>query len=180
MKDHLLKILRDKNIPLGVFRQTALQLAELIAAEAISAIKPERALLVPILRAGMSLLPSFLNYFLEAPIGFFGIRRDEKTATPILYYENIPPIQPSDTVFILDPMVATAGSSLLAIQRLVEKGASKIVLIGIIASTEGLQKIRSQYPYVSIFVAAVDPSLDSHHFIVPGLGDFGDRFFGTH
>lgn len=199
MQESLLTILRDEKTPVGQYRQAAHQLCDLIATQATSLVVqdpievktplatthgkkvPHRVILIPILRAGMAMLPSFLNFFPSAPVGFFGIRRDESTALPQLYYENLPPLQPTDLVFILDPMVATAGSSLLAIQHLLKKGVepAKIALASVLASTDGLQKIKTAYPYLHVITAAEDPSLNDRKFIVPGLGDFGDRYFGT-
>lgn len=199
MKNALVTILRDRNTPAEEFRQAAHQLADFLAAEAAALAIEEpktvetafakvegkkivqRTILVPILRAGIALFPSFLKYFPQAPVGFFGIKRDEKTALPHLYYENIPKLLPTDLVFILDPMIATAGSSLLAIEHLTAQGVppSKIVLVGIIGATEGLQKIKKAYPYLTIIIAVEDPELNAQKFIVPGLGDFGDRYFLT-
>jgi uracil phosphoribosyltransferase len=196
MKESLLTILRDEKTSVGQFRQAAQQLADLIAAEATSfveempkAIKTplaktegmsvhQRSVLVPILRAGLILVPSFLNYFPDAPIGVFGIRRDEATAAPQLYYENLPLLKSTDLVFLLDPMIATGGSALLALQHLIDKGITKIVLVGILGSKEGVERIKKQHPDVEILIAAKDPDLNSRKFILPGLGDFGDRYFG--
>jgi len=197
MKESLLTILRDEKTTVEHFRQAAHRLADLLAAEATIFVAEEpktvktplakaegmsveqRVVLVPILRAGMVFVPSFLKYFSDAPLGFFGIRRDEATATPQLYYENVPPLKSTDLVFLLDPMIATGGSALLAIQHLMDKGVSQIFLVGVLGSREGIEKIESRYPDVTIILAAEDPELDSRKFIVPGLGDFGDRYFGS-
>jgi uracil phosphoribosyltransferase len=197
MRDSLLTILRDESTPIELFRQATHQLAALLAAEAATdhldeepkkvktplgeaegKMVDERVVLVPILRAGLTLLPAFLQYFPQAPIGVVGIQREEKTAKPLLYYENIPAIKSTDLVFILDPMIATAGSALLTIEHLTKKGAAHIFLVGILGSKEGLAKIENTYPDINLIVAAQDPELDSRKFIVPGLGDFGDRYFG--
>jgi uracil phosphoribosyltransferase len=128
----------------------------------------------------LTLLPAFLKLFPDAPVGFFGIRRDEKTAKPILYYENIPSLQPTDHLFLLDPMIATAGSSILAIDHLKTRlSPTQITLVGIISSTPGIQLLKKHFPVVRVIAAAEDPELNPQAFIVPGLGDFGDRFFGT-
>lgn len=197
MKESLLTILRDEKTSVEHFRQAAHRLADLIAAEATTLVeeKPkviktplaktegmsvhQRVVLVPILRAGMVLVPSFLKYFPDAPLGFFGIRRDETTAAPQLYYENIPLLKPTDLVFLLDPMIATGGTALLSIQHLIDQGITKIILVGILGSKEGIEKIKKQHPNVEILVAAIDPELNSRKFILPGLGDFGDRYFGS-
>ena len=126
------------------------------------------------------LLPAFIKLFPDAPIGFFGIRRDEKTAEPHLYYENIPELTPNDHLFLLDPMIATGGSSLLALEKLWPRlSPNQITLVGIISATPGILKIKKRFPVLRIIVAAEDPELNASSYIVPGLGDFGDRFFGT-
>ena len=197
MRESLLTLLRDEKTPVEGFRQAAHQLASLLAAEASALVTEDpkmvktpvgqaegasishRVVLVPILRAGLALLPAFLKYFPQAPIGFIGIRREEGTAKPQLYYENIPALKPTDLVLILDPMIATAGSALLAINHLIKKGASQLALIGMVGSREGLEKIESEHPDLTLIVAAEDPELNNRKFIVPGLGDFGDRYFGN-
>ncbi len=197
MRESLLTLLRDEKTPVEGFRQAAHQLSALLAAEASDLINEDaktvktpvgqaegayvsqRVVLVPILRAGLALLPAFLEYFPQAPIGFMGIRREEGTAKPQLYYENIPALKSTDLVFILDPMIATAGSALLTIDHLVKKGATQLALIGMLGSREGLEKIESTYPDLTVIVAAEDPELNNRKFIVPGLGDFGNRYFGN-
>lgn len=198
MKDILLTKLRDRSTPLLEFRAAALEIAHLLAAEAAANLPSKRAIvetplssaagakaegrvvLVSILRAGLALLPAFLQLFPDAPIGFFGMKRDEKTAQPALYYENIPPLEPTDQLFLLDPMLATAGSTLLALEKLVPRlSPNHITLVTVIASTPGLLNLKKRFPVVRVLTAAEDPELDTHSFIVPGLGDFGDRFFGT-
>ena len=198
MKEILLTRLRDRNTPCQEFRAAALELAELLAMEATQDISSKRArietplssaagavlegrvVLVSILRAGLVLLPAFIKLFPDAPIGVFGMRRDEKTKTPILYYENIPKLYPTDHLFLLDPMIATGGSLMLALEHLsVHLSPSRITAIGFLASNPGLQKVKHRFPVVRLITAAEDPELDVNAFIVPGLGDFGDRFFGT-
>ena len=199
MKESLLTTLRDRSTAQAAFRKAADKLAELVAAEIAAGVIQEEAaiqtplasakgsrytqkvVLMPILRAGIALLPAFMRFFDEAQVGFFGIRRDEKTAIAEQYYENIPLISPETLVIILDPMIATAGSSLLALQRLKERGvaAPQILLAGFIAAPEGLNGIKKNFPEVKVKVVAVDEKLNAQKFIVPGLGDFGDRYFGT-
>lgn len=197
MKESLLTILRDEKTTVEHFRQAAHRLADLLAAEATTLVeeKPktiktplaktegafihQRIVLVPILRAGMVLVPSFLKYFPDSPLGFYGIRRDEATAAPQLYYENVPPLKSTDLVFVLDPMIATGGTAVLALQHLKDKGASRLILVGVLASKEGLDKIKKQHSDVTTHVAATDPELNNRKFIVPGIGDFGDRYFGS-
>ena len=197
MKESLLTILRDKNTKGEIFRKTTKKLASIIAAEAAIRVKQKKnsvktplasssgfkksqnIVLVPILRSGISLLEPFLYYFSDAKIGFLGIKRDEKTFIPHLYYENLPSFKKEDLVLILDPMIATGGSLNLAIKSLKNKNANEknIVVFGFIASFEGIKNIKKNYKNVSIEVIAVDKKLNSSKCIVPGLGDFGDRFF---
>ena len=199
MKEHFLTLLRDRGTPMALFRDAARELARLLAAEA-SLLLPlqtthidtplapaagkrlsQPAVLIPILRAGLALLPAFQELLPEAPIGFFGMRRDEKTALPRLYYENLPPLSPNGWVLLLDPMLATGGSANLAFDRLKSLGQdlAKAILISIIAAPEGVRALKTRHPEVRLITGAVDMKLDAKKFIVPGLGDFGDRFFGT-
>lgn len=199
MKDTFLTILRQSSTPPALFRKTAHQLSLLLAAEAMShlpikkvhvetpigstvgtAFQP-RVVLTTILRAGLAMLPAFEHFFPSAPIGFFGMRRDEKTAIPKPYYQNLPQITSEDWIFLIDPMLATGGSSSLALAKLEEAGANlrQTILVSIIASEAGVELIHQKFPSVRLIFAAADPALNQQKFIVPGLGDFGDRFFGT-
>lgn len=171
MKEKYLKILRDRSTSRVPFREAADKLAVLMAEE----IKVENPVLVPILRAGIALLHAFQKKHPAAPIGFLGLRRDEKTALPHMYYENLPPM--TDQVLILDPMLATGGSANLAIDRIKAKGGKHIHLICVIACKEGIHAVQTRHPHVKIYSVAVDEELDAKKFIVPGLGDFGDRYF---
>lgn len=183
MKEHFLTILRDRTIDCPAFRAATAKLSESIASEIASQIGPEdqRIILIPILRAGLALLPPFQRIFPSAPIGILGIRRDEKTALPHLYYEKLPRLPPTDRLLLLDPMLATGGSANLALDLLKTHGAalSRTTLITIIASKEGLKAVEHRHPQVQITTVAVDEKLDFKKYIVPGLGDFGDRYFGT-
>ncbi len=180
-KNELITILRDRTISTVTFKRTSNALASLIAAE----IKQELAdredvMLLPILRAGMALLPSFMEAFEAASVGFIGIHRDTQ-AHPNLYYEKLPQITPHTHVIILDPMVATGGSTLLALNKLIDAGAtpSHITIVSMIGAPEGKEAIHSAYPEVNFRLAILDDHLDEKKYIVPGLGDFGDRFFNT-
>ncbi len=200
MKDALLTILRDRKTSLTKFRSASDKLASILAAEvaqetisspSFSIETPlaktqgyqikHQVMLIPILRSGISLLHPFLLIFEDAKIAFLGIKRDEKTALPALYYENIPNFSSEDLLIILDPMIATGGSAILAIQQLLENGASlnQIYLVGVIGSTEGIQRIQKEFPSLKMKIVAEDPELNVQKFIVPGLGDFGDRYFGS-
>lgn len=199
MKDALLTTLRDRFSTLEHFRKAADQIAALIAAESGSFIPKElRAVetplgvtkgmkvieppvLVPILRAGLVLLPAFLKLYADAPVGLIGIRRDEITASPQFYYANLPSIQKETPVFLLDPMLATGQSAAMAAKLVIEKGASEsqIVLFSILAAPEGVNFFKSQYPHIRTSIVQIDQSLNASKWILPGLGDFGDRYFGT-
>jgi uracil phosphoribosyltransferase len=199
MKEIFLTALRQASTPPAGFRQAAQELSQLLASEAARLVPTQtiqvqtpigsasgarlshRVVLTTILRAGLAMLPAFEELFPAAPIGFFGMRRDEKTAIPRLYYQNLPKIHPSDWVFLLDPMLATGGSSSMALKRLEEAGASlnQTALVSIVAAQPGVDLIRRRFPTLHLITAAIDPSLNDRKFIVPGLGDFGDRYFDT-
>ena len=198
MKRTLLSILRDKNCSIEAFRQATEQLGYLLAFEAAKILeKGERSIetplaitkgeflkhsivLIPILRAGLALLPPFLKLFSTSRVGFAGMRRDEVTALPHLYYHNIPAITTKDRVIILDPMIATGGSGLLLLDLISRDVPEEhIIYVGIVAAPEGMEALKSKYPKMQMIIIEVDEKLNSTKFIVPGLGDFGDRYFGT-
>jgi len=198
-KTIFLSILRDKNISREKFRETANILAELIAHEALDHIQTEKTtietplataqglkikphiLLIPILRSGITMLEPFLKYFQKATVGVVGLKRDEETAIASMYYNNIPSIPKDHKIIILDPMIATAGTGISTLQILKERGIKEedIIFASIISAPEGLQSIRTKFPNITILTAGVDEKLNKNKFIVPGLGDFGDRYFGT-
>ena len=199
MKETLITILRDKNTTRFDFRDATEKLAYILANETSQYLEKEskklqtplgeatgsyfknKCMFVPILRSGIVLLEPFLKYFREAMVGFVGLKRDEKTAIPNLYYKNIPKIAADDNVVVLDPMIATGGSAIEALKILVEDGIQedKIIFVAVIGSEEGVANIKKNFPNIKIIIVQVDPSLNAHKFIVPGLGDFGDRYFGT-
>lgn len=199
MKELLLSVLRDKNTDIKKFRETSEKLAYLLAGQVGEYLEKEpinivtsitktkgikiknNIVIIPILRAALSLLPGFLKFFEYANVGFLGLRRDEKTAIANLYYQNLPKINQKDTVIILDPMIATGGSGLKAIEILKDLGVKeeKIIFVSVICSKSGVNKIKNSYPKVKLIYVKVDPKLNSKKYIVPGLGDFGDRYFGT-
>ena len=135
--------------------------------------------LVPILRSGLTLLHAFTSCIPQATIGYVGLKRDEHTLVPKEYYYNVPVLDSSTTVIILDPMLATGGSMSAAIEDLKKRGAGKIVAAVVLAAPEGLAEIEQAHPDVHVFCAAVDRALNDQGFIVPGLGDAGDRAHGT-
>lgn len=199
MKESLITILRNKNSTLQEYRQAADELGLLLAIETDSLISKksinvetplaktkghvlnEIPILVPILRSGLVLLPPFMRFYPSAKIGFIGLRRDETTAKPHLYYEKLPEINKDNPIFLLDPMIATSGSAILAVSILKELGAqeNKISLISFIGSKDGVQAFQKECPKVNLIIAKIDPELDKNKRIIPGLGDFGDRYFGN-
>ena len=135
--------------------------------------------IVPILRAGLSLVNPLINFIPDASVGHLGMYRDETTHEPVDYYSNLPESLDKTMVLLVDPMLATGGSADDAITFLKKKGATNIRFISLISAPEGLQRISKKHPDVSVITAAVDEKLNSDAFIVPGLGDAGDRYFGT-
>ncbi len=162
-----------KDLPIET-RQVRTPLAETIG-HAIC----EKIALVPILRAGLGMVDPILNLIPEAQVWHLGIYRDEVTLQPVEYYSKLPPNRPVDTALVLDPMLATGGSVLAALGALQAWGVSTIKVLSIIASRPGVQEVEHRYPEAYLYVAAIDPELNSHKFIVPGLGDAGDRTFNT-
>lgn len=134
--------------------------------------------LMPVLRAGLAMLPVAQELLPEAATGFMGVQRDEDTAEAEQYYQNIPNIPESHHVLILDPMLATGGSLESAIAAVKAAGATTITVICVVAAPEGIKRVTELHPEIKIITAAVDQSLNESKFIVPGLGDFGDRYFG--
>lgn len=199
MKKALITILRNRTTSIEQFRHAADQLATVLAVEC-DALFPKASVvvdtplaqtqgvcyksepvLVPILRSGLVLLPPFMRFHPGASIGFIGTRRDEKTAIPELYYTKLPPFNQDNSILLLDPMIATGGSAAMAVQVLKAAGAveKQITLIAFIASPEGIARFQEEYPDVGLVVAQVDERLDEQKRIIPGLGDFGDRYFST-
>jgi len=199
MKSLLITKLRDKNTPRADFRAASYHLGSTLAhitmsrfrkrditiqtplgeASGVSFDKP--LMLVPILRAGLVLLHPFLDLFPEAKVGIIGLKRNETTAIADQYYENFPTISSEDHIVVLDPMLATGGSAIKSINCLLDKGADieKIKMVCMIAASDGVKRFKSQFPEVDLILAQEDPTLTDEKFIFPGLGDFGDRFFGT-
>jgi len=191
--------LRDKTISRAEFRKTAEQLTNILAQEAMQHLQTESTnletplaqttglklanpvVLVPILRSGITMVHSFLHYFQNATIGVVGLKRDEQTAQAHWYYENFPPLSDKHQIIILDPMLATGGTALETLKKLQQHGIpqKKILFVAMVCAPEGLQAVQKEFPDVKIITAAVDEKLNKDKFIIPGLGDFGDRYFGT-
>lgn len=195
--EHHLTILRDRETPPPLFRRQARRLATLLAYEAtadlplrsqpihtpLTAMQGQslaaRIGLMPILRAGLGLVDPVRELVPEAEVWHLGMYRDEQTATPVEYYCKLPPGRPCDVGIILDPMLATGGSVLSAVAALQKWGCPDIRVLSLIAAQPGLERLQAAQPDVRVFVAAIDPELNEQKFIVPGLGDAGDRIFNT-
>ena len=139
----------------------------------------ERIGLVPILRAGLGLVDPVLHLIPSAEVWHLGLYRDETTAQPVRYYEKLPESRPVDVALILDPMLATGGSAVAAIERLHRWKVPRIKLLSVLAAREGIDRVLSEFPQTQIYVCGIDPELNAQKFIVPGLGDAGDRIFNT-
>ncbi len=192
----LLAILRNKDTAPPQFRQIAERLGYLLVAEALSDMSTidveietplettigrqlrRPVVAVAVLRAGLGLLQSVLTLVPDAAIGFAGVQRNEETAEPIEYYNKFPELS-SARVLILEPMLATGGSLSWAIDKVKENGAKDISAVCVVTAPEGLARIEIDHPDVRIVAAALDRELNSSFYIAPGLGDMGDRLFGT-
>jgi uracil phosphoribosyltransferase len=135
--------------------------------------------LVPVLRAGLGMLDSILQLIPHAHVGFIGLKREETTLRAMFYHKSLPKNLGRFETILIDPMLATGGSSVAAIDLLIEQGAKNIRMVNLVAAPEGIRAVRKKYPRVPIFTAAIDRELNGKGFIVPGLGDAGDRLFGT-
>lgn len=138
----------------------------------------DKILLVVILRAGLGFLEGFRKMIPEAKIGFLGMYRDEETLLPHEYYKRLPKDLSNYKIYILDPMLATGGSAVDACNSLVKYGAKDISFVGLVGAPEGIEKLNKKYPQVNIYLASLDEKLNESGYIVPGLGDCGDRVFG--
>jgi uracil phosphoribosyltransferase len=193
---HLLAQIRSRETPPPVFRTLAKRLALALTLEAIRDLPTERVdvetplepttgrvlgdlVAVPILRAGLGMLEAVTELFPEVAVGYIGLERDEASLQPQSYYRKLPPVT-GRHVLVLDPMLATGGSGSAACAALKEAGApATIRFVCVVAAPEGLARMQADHPDVAIFTAAIDRQLDDHGYILPGLGDFGDRLFGT-
>ena len=181
-----LQTLRDRSTGLAEFRVAAHALIPVLFRELQAALKQrgvaeETVVFAIVLRAALVFLPEAVRSFPSSPVAFAGLRRDEKTAIAHWYYENVPEITKKHTLVILDPMLATGGSAEESALNLLKRGADpqKIWFLGFLAAPEGINRLTKHIPSDQIIVAAIDEGLDDRKFIVPGLGDFGDRYFGT-
>jgi uracil phosphoribosyltransferase len=190
-------MLRDETTPHGTFRRALHEASAIVAIEAtrdlptvstevrtpLETTAGERlqseVAVVPVLRAGLAMVDGFLRLLPDARVGHLGLQRDEHTLTPRGYFERLPADLAQAHVFVLDPMLATGGSAVHALDRLVEVGAEDLRLICIVAAPEGVAAVQERHPDVPIWTAALDRGLDENGYIRPGLGDAGDRVFGT-
>ncbi|MBW3595742.1 MAG: uracil phosphoribosyltransferase [Planctomycetes bacterium] len=194
---HHLARLRDVRTAPAEFRALVQRVAALLAYEATQDLPTEpveidtpltrtagrrvsqRVGLVPILRAGLGMVDPVLNLIPEAEVWHLGLYRDEETAQPVRYYNKIPPTGPVDTALVLDPMLATGGSISEALETVHAWGVPKVKVLSILAARPGVAAVLERFPETQIYVCAVDPELNDRKFIVPGLGDAGDRAFNT-
>lgn len=163
-----------KDLPLG-----EIEIKTPVQKTTAKVLKGKKLAIVPILRAGIGMVDGFVNLIPAAKVGHIGLYRDPVTCEPVEYYCKLPEDIGDREILLVDPMLATGGSATAAIQLLKEKGAKNIRMINLVAAPEGIEAVHAAYPEVDIYVAAVDEKLDDHKYIVPGLGDAGDRLFGT-
>ena len=195
--EDVLTRLRDERTPPSEFRRLARRVSLLLTAEAtrdlplrnFEVVTPlektgtkrlaSRVVAVPVLRAGLGMLDAFLELVPSAQVGYFGLERNEETAEARRYYEKVPEQLGTAVVFLLDPMLATGGSATLALDGLKGLGAERIRLLSIVAAPEGVAQIEKAVPDATVYTAALDRELNDKKYILPGLGDFGDRLYGT-
>jgi uracil phosphoribosyltransferase len=195
--DDVLARLRDRTTPPDTFRRLARRVGLLLAVEATRDLPSAegsvetpletttvrrlavRVVAVPVLRAGLGLLDAFLDLIPTAQVGYFGLERNEQTAVARRYYEKVPSDLGSAVVYLLDPMLATGGSAAMAVDGLRSLGARRVRLLSVVAAPEGVAHLEAAEPDVEIYTAALDRELNDKKYILPGLGDFGDRLYGT-
>ena len=194
---HLVNKLRNINTTSSDFRLTIEEISKIIASEALNdfettievintwqglldvkMIEVQKLVLISILRAAEPMLNGILKTFPDAKSGFLGMKRDEQTSLSRIFYENIPNLE-NNTVLLLDPMLATGGSLIHGITHLKTKNPKRIISLNIIGSPYGVKKVQEIHPDVDIFIAQIDQKLDENNYIIPGLGDAGDRAFNT-
>ena len=195
--DHRLAYLRDCATQPKLFRELISEITTFLAYEALRDLQVkdfevqtplakmvgrkvcDRIVLVPILRAGMGMLDAMLNVLPYAKVGVLGMQRNEETAEPIPYYAKVPPAKGDELAIVIDPMLATGGSAADAVSQLQKLGYRRIKFLNIVSAPEGVKHFATLHPDVPVYSAAMDDRLNSHYYIVPGLGDAGDRIFGT-
>lgn len=195
---HKLTIIREKNCGTKVFREMVNEISTLMAYEvsrdmplkdieietpiaksAQKTLAGKKVAIVPILRAGLGMVDGFLNMIPAAKVGHVGMYRDEKTLKPVEYFVKLPSDISQRQLFVVDPMLATGGSAIMAMDMLKKRGASNIKFMCLVAAPEGVKALRDAHPDIDVYTAALDDHLNEDGYIVPGLGDAGDRLFGT-
>lgn len=195
---HKLSILRDKNTSVKEFRELVSEIAMLMCYEAtrdlpleeidvetpvavakVKRISGKKLAIVPILRAGLGMVDGMVSLIPNAKVGHIGLFRDPETKEPVKYYFKMPPDIAERDVIVVDPMLATGGSASAAISFIKETGVTRVKLMCIIGAPEGVERMQKDHPDVPIYIAALDEKLNENAYIVPGLGDAGDRIFGT-
>jgi uracil phosphoribosyltransferase len=194
---HNLTRLRDKRTGPQEFRRVLGEVAALMVYEATRSfavrlipvqtpLAPARGfqlrhevVLVPVLRAGLGMLDSILQLIPHARVGFIGLKREETTLRAIFYHKSLPPDLEKFEVILIDPMLATGGSAVAALDLMAEHGAKRVRLVNVLAAPEGIRWVQKHYPHLPIFTAAIDRKLNGRGYILPGLGDAGDRLFGV-
>jgi len=194
---HKLGLIRRVETGHKEFRELATEITKFVCYEALKNIRTREVVVetpvasatcreidtdivvIPILRAGVGMLEGILELVPTARVGFVGLYRDEETKEPVTYYERFPPQIKGGTCIVIDPMIATGGSTVAALDLLKKRGADNIVVICIVTCPEGIARVEQSHPDVPIYAAAIDRELNDKKYIVPGLGDAGDRLFGT-
>ncbi len=195
---HKLAVLRDKDTPVKEFRELVSEIAGLMCYEATRNLPTEevevetpvamakcrklsgkKMAIIPILRAGLGMVDTMVDLIPSAKIGHIGLYRDPETHLPVEYYCKLPEDIENRQVFVVDPMLATGGSAIAAIDFLKKRGCQNIVMMNIIGCPEGVKAVQEAHPDVELYLAALDEKLNEHAYIIPGLGDAGDRIFGT-
>ena len=194
---HRVTLLRDINTKPKQFRELVDEITEFLAIEGLKDLRTveipvvtpvaktmgvkieDSVVIVPILRAGMGMLGAMLRVLPYARVGVLGMQRNEETAEPVPYYAKVPHAKNDELAIVIDPMLATGGSACDAFDQLKKLGYRRIVFLNLIAAPEGIARVEKEHPDVPVFTVAMDERLNSHFYIVPGLGDAGDRIFGT-
>jgi len=194
---HRVTLMRDINTKPKQFRELVNEVTEFLAIEGLKDLRTvevpvttpvarttgvkieDSVVIVPILRAGMGMLDAMLRVLPYAKVGVLGMQRNETTAEPVPYYAKVPRAKGDEIAVVIDPMLATGGSACDAFDQLKKLGYRRIVFLNLIAAPEGIARVEKEHPDVPVFTAARDEGLNSHFYIVPGLGDAGDRIFGT-